>query len=207
MKSGKADVSKWQNCIVSYIDMSGVKNMLARSSKDAVRLVRRMHTKVQTASRKLTMHEEVCFWNDSVLLVGSVDAPPERYEQIMREVHTIKAVVDEVKRGYAICVKGITFPPPRAKSLTCSPGPRLIYLHASSLALSNCFLIEKRAKEKKWRRDWYIDDRIIKHIDARRPDWTDVVDLWPRSRKCELHMYNGSFFENWSETYPISGAK
>ena len=97
-------MSRRQNCIVSYIDMSGVKGMLARYSRDAVSLLQMMHTQVQTAAQKLTMHEEVCFWNDSVVLVGSVDGPPERYEQMMREVCIIKDAVDKVKRGYAICV-------------------------------------------------------------------------------------------------------
>ena len=167
--------------------------MLARSSKDAVSLLRRMHKEVQSAAEELKMHEEVCFWNDSVLLVGCLDGPAERHEKIMRDVCIIKNAVDKVKRAYAICVKGKLFPPPHGESELTSGRPRLIYLHASSLALSNCFMIEEEAK-RKWRRDWYIDDRIIKEIDARRPDRTHVLHLWPRKRRCTLHMYSGTFW-------------
>jgi hypothetical protein len=174
--------------------MSGVKGMLAKSSKDAVGLLRRMHKEVQSAAEELTMHEEVCFWNDSVLLVGCVDGSAERHEKIMREVCIIKNAVDKVKRAYAICVKGQPFPPPHGESEFTSGRPRLIYLHASSLAFSNCFMIEEEAKKRKWRRDWYIDNRIIKEIDARLPDRKHVLHLWPRKRKCTLYMYSGTFW-------------
>jgi len=168
--------------------------MLATSSKDAVDLLRRMHKEVQSAVEELTLHEEVCFWNDSVLLVGCVDASAEKHERIMREVCVIKKAVDKVKRSYAICVKGQPFPPPYGESNIVTGKPRCIYLHASSLAFSNCFMIEEEVKKMKWKKDWYIDNRIIKKINTHQPDRTHVLHLWPRERKCTLHMYIGTFW-------------
>lgn len=189
-------MTDWPKCIVSYIDMSGIKGMLAKNSKQAVQLLRRMHKEVQAVASQLKLHEEICFWNDSVLLVGCLDGQPDSYKEIMREVCIIKKAVDKVKRSYAICVKGQPFPPPYGESNIAQGKPRCIYLHASSLAFSNCFMIEEEAKQKRWRRDWYIDDRIIKKLGARQPDKYHILYLWPRKRKCNLYMYTGSFWSN-----------
>lgn len=188
-------MANWQSAIVSYIDMAGVKRMLGRSSREAVHLLCQMHTRVERAAAQMSVHEEVCFWNDSVLLVGPVDRSQEQYQEVMREVRFMKAAVDKVKRSYAICVRGKQFPPPEGHSPRGRRSkPRVMYLRASSLAFSNCFLIEKMAKNNRWRRDWYLDDRIARKITARTPDWTEVVSLWPRNRQCELHMYKESFW-------------
>jgi hypothetical protein len=185
----------WPRCIVSYIDMCGIKRLLAKQSEDAVSLLRNMHSVVENMGPQLKHHEEICLWNDSVLLLGLISDIPDSCEKIMKEVSSLKEAVDKVNRCYVISVKGQIFPPPNnAKAPTSLSRPRLLYLRASSLAFSNCFSIEEEAKKRGWRKDWYIDDRIIRKIPAREADKTHMMELFPRSRKCRVHMYKGSFW-------------
>lgn len=186
-------MSDWRDCIVTFIDMIGVSYLLQKQSSEAVSLVRRMHRVIQNASQALEHHEEICFWNDSILAVGFVDETSESYERIMREVRYLKTIVDAIKPSYAICVKGKSFPPPpnELNSLPSGVNPRMIYLQASSLAFANCFTIEKELK--KHRKSWYIDVRIIRQVSSRKPDLSKRVTLFPQSTKRSIHMFKDDY--------------
>lgn len=187
-------MSDFRNCVVSYIDMDGMKDLLDKDTRGAVTKFRELHRTIERVGPTLTSHEEICFWNDSILVVAFVEDNSDAYEQVMQNVFTIKQEVDKVNPSYAICVKGQAFPPPginQSKGNHAIPG--LIYLQASSLAFANCFKIEGLAKKNGWRMQWYIDDRIIDHIRASSPDTTQRIFLFPRERPCILHMFKGSY--------------
>jgi hypothetical protein len=190
-------MAEWNDCIVSFIDMINVRSLLGRNSTEAVALMRRMHEAIRNAERDLSAHAELCFWNDSVLLMGLVNKSRSSYRALMKEVLSVKGVVDNINWSYAICVKGKAFPlPPSQRRFPKrhEGDLNLICLQASSLAFANCFEIDHKAKKEKWNWEWYIDNRIKEKIRPRDADNIEEVNLFPGSRIRKIHMYNGSFW-------------
>ena len=183
----------WSNCIVTFIDLIGISSLLERNSREGIALLRRMHNKVFDEKATLSAHEEVCFWNDSVLLLGYVDNSSSTYLKIMNEVSELKRKIDTIKKSFAICMKGQVFPPPYKLVDKSQTTPNMFYLKASSLAFANCFIIEKALK--RYRKHWYIDGRIVKKIKPRKEDLRKSVTLHPRNRKGSIYMYRGSFWD------------
>ena len=137
----------------------------------------------------LTAHEEVCFWQDSVLLLAFVDGTKESFSRAMNDVKRLKEAIDGLHLCHAVCVKGQAFPAPAFRSRNAKP--RAIYLSASSLAFSNCFKIEHELKE--FQADWYIDSRITTKVNTRAADRSAPVKLLPNSVPRDIHVFHGSF--------------
>jgi len=151
--------------------------------------MRHLHCVISNRAYELTAHEEVCFWQDSVLLLGLVNATKTSYSRVMNDVRVLHEAVDAVHSSHVVCIKGQSFPRPTIRNTNRKP--RAIYLSASSLALSNCFHVEQ--KLKKYKADWYIDSRITAKIDSRRPDRAATVKLLPRNASRHIYMFRGSF--------------
>jgi len=183
-------MSNFRDCIVSFIDLNNISDILTRRSAKGVRLMRDLHELVSERVVQLTAHEEVCFWQDSVLLLAFVDSTKASFRKAMHDVTSLKNAIDALHPCHAICVKGQSFPIP---NIHCHRSrPRAIYLSASSLAFSNCFEIE--GKLKKRQADWYIDSRIAAKIVTRSPDYTDQITLLPaRNPPRDILVFRGSF--------------
>jgi hypothetical protein len=183
-------MSTFQDCIVSFLDLNNLSTLLDQKSAHGVKVMRALHQLVTDRAHTLTSHEEVCFWQDSVLLLASVDVTRQSYQRAMSNVATLKDAIDTLHPCHAVSVKGQSFPAPSRPPSTRKP-PRTIYLAASSLAFSNCFTIEGQLKRHK--ADWYIDSRIIGKIKSRHADEIESVILLPRNVSRKIHVFRGSF--------------
>lgn len=164
--------------------------------------MRQFHRVVGKHAKKCKHHAEICFWQDSVLMLAFVGASPKSFEHAMREVESMKLEIDEKSgRCHAVCVKGQSFPPPRSPNTRSSKShPRVFYLSASSLAFSNCFKIE--AELKSHRADWYLDSRIADQVPTRKSDGSQSLDLYPNSQR-KVMMFEGS----WRKEAEVEGIK
>jgi hypothetical protein len=184
-------VSTFQDCIVSYLDLNDLGALLATKSRRGVAVMRSLHQLVSSIAHTFAAHDEVCFWQDSVLLVAPVTAARDSYQRAMSDVERLKQAIDGLNHCHchAVSIKGQSFPAPtfpRARRR-----PRTIYLSASSLAFSNCFEVEHHLSHRK--ADWYLDSRITSKIAHRQPDFSDPVILLPRNAKRDIHVFRGSF--------------
>jgi hypothetical protein len=181
-------MSDFQDCIVSYLDLNDVERILSRQSRHAVRMMRDLHALLANYAGSLWAHAEICFWQDSVLLLGFVDETSDSYRRVMSDVVRLKEVIHRMHPCHGVCVKGQSFPaqqiPPRAN------GPRVVYLSASSLAFSNAFQIERELHQRGV--DWYIDSRIVKRCKFRAADACKHVKLLPTNAGRKIHLYCGS---------------
>jgi hypothetical protein len=184
-------MSDFRDCVVSLIDLNNVGRILSRRSKKGVRIMRRLHRLVNRRAHTLTAHEEVCFWQDSVLLLAFVDGTPGSFCRAMDDVGHLKEAIEGLHPCHAVCVKGQAFPAPPTRSRNTNP--RVIYLSASSLAFSNCFKIESELK--RLRADWYIDPRIATRINTRKADHLVPVELFPRKTSRRIRVFHDSFFD------------
>lgn len=187
----------WPNCIVSVIDVIGIKQIAKAGGSKASSQMLKLHSLTQTAMNSgMHMHAHAYCWNDSVLLLAFWNGAYEAGRTILSEASELKRRIDEqVGKSYAISVKGRAFP----QQTTSSPEepyrtndqPRCIILKASSYAFANCHLIEAEAKKKRFRASWYIDSRLKEAVDAPL-NKSFLVDLLPtgKSRKIfRLHGY------------------
>ncbi len=178
-----------RDCIVSFIDLNNIGELLGERSKKGVRIMHGLHQLVSRQVHTLTAHEEVCFWQDSVLLLAFVDESAESFSRVMNDVKRLKEAIEGLNPCHAVCVKGQAFPAPAVRSRKTKP--RAIYLSASSLAFSNCFKIEHELK--KYRADWYIDSRIIGKVNTRTPDHSVPIKLLPKNLPRTIHVFQNSF--------------
>src|SRR5437867_6994029 len=101
-------MNKKQDCIVSLIDLDETMRKQSPS-----KLMRKLHQRVSDFAHKLVWHKEVCFWQDSVLLLAPVDSSEDSYERAMNDVKSMKDAIDELRACHAVSVKGRSFPPPK----------------------------------------------------------------------------------------------
>ncbi len=196
-KQGKTKepiMSDFCDCIVSLIDMIGVRDLLDRGDRKAVTTMRRMHAAVIRAAAHFDLKTEICFWNDSVLIHSLVNESDTSYASAMCPLVEMKAAIDAVRPSYCICVKGQSFPSPDELSKRKSDA-RLVYLSASSLAFTNCFDVEYAVRKAHYEKDWYLDNRIVRKIRtlSRKADLTATFSLYPRGSQRVFHMFRGSF--------------
>ena len=115
--------------------------------------MRELHALVQGQLKRSQLRslEHAYVWNDSVLLLGYVDSTPSSSERCLRDAERLKRKVDEwttswaSECAYAIAVKGQAFP---QQPQDRTKAGRVTVLRASSYAMGNCFLIEKKAKSR-----------------------------------------------------------
>ena len=192
-------MKEFSHCIVTLIDLIGVRRLLKLGGPMAVKKMRHMHRTINQNVGCFGSNTELVFWNDSVLIHSIVEQSAESYESSMLPIIKLKASIDALHSSYAISVKGKSFP--LIKIRKSGTGCRLVYLSASSLAFTNCFDIEAELKTnsqfKNRRYGWYIDDRIIKRIckkTTRPADDKYKFNLFPEGEKRFFHMFHGTFF-------------
>jgi len=176
------------------MDVIGVRRLLDAGKPDAVAAMKQVHHAVATAKIHYSRNTEICVWNDSVLIHSIVSESDNSYVEAMRPLAILKATVDTIRPSFAICVKGQSLRSPNIPVTKSRRSFRFIYLSASSLALTNCFEVEKALKHH--RKDWYIDARIMRRIKSslsRDGDATEKVSLYPRDTCRTFHMFKNSF--------------
>ena len=90
-------MANWQDCIVSLIDLIGIKDIILNQNGKGSALMRQLH-KIVAVEMNLGLqhHAHAYVWNDSVLLLAYLDGS-NLPEIILREV-------DELKRKLGIPV-------------------------------------------------------------------------------------------------------
>ena len=184
---------EWKKCILSYIDIIGVKAHAKDSRGSSI--MRRLQSYVTNGFEKhLSNHDHAYVWNDSVLIVAYLKDHRGEKMKLLREVNDFKRYLDTalVMPSFAVVVEGMTFP-----STVSSPGSgvgdanssKVTVLKASSWAMANCFEIERELKRRKLKKNWYIDSRVTKGL--RRPSREDMqVTLLPANRERAVSMYD-----------------
>jgi hypothetical protein len=181
-------MSAFQDCVVSFIDLDNVSEILFREGRRGVRIMRDLHRLVACHAPSLSAQAEICFWQDSVLLLGHVTKSSESYRRVMSDVIRLKDTIQKLHACHAVCVKGQSFSSQFAHSV--GNRPRIIYLSASSLAFSNAFRIERELGSHVM--DWYIDSRITRRCRFRCADRHEKVELFPPGSERQIHLYRGS---------------
>jgi len=181
--------AEWRDCIVTMIDLPGVKKGASDPTLGSG-LMRQLHKlMVHELSGDFTTVSHAYAWNDSVLLLSFVDAGQESFVAAMRDADALKRRVDQLRKSYAVAVKGRTFPVAHASGGQ-PPAGRVTVLEASSWAMANCFQIEKTLG--KLRASWYIDGRIVRKLGARvGPSQKHKVELFPSGKPRVVHTYSG----------------
>ncbi len=156
------------HCIVTLIDLIGIKEELGKGKAGAIEIMQRVHQEVyRQISDHMENHVHAYCWNDSVLLF--TDKSLSHAQSVMKEVVDLRKRIQAIwPRGcYAISVKGMSIPPPNnigSGDVTnghCNQ-PRFVYIKASSMAFANCLEIAKNLQ--KYKAAFYVDSRIAEQI-------------------------------------------
>ena len=192
-------MADWSDCVVSYIDLIGIKRLLESNSREAINLMRRMHQKVRRQSLlSMPSHHQIYYWNDSVLALAFVSSDFS-YEPIMKELNFLKLEIDAISDCYAICMKGMAIP-----ELISSDEEQLVnealdsqkavYIKASSMAFTNCFEVENKLGH--YRKSWYVDRRIVKRLNITQTYMTRRIKLFPRRVYRTIFMYDRNLWRS-----------
>jgi len=176
---------EWRDCIVTMIDMVGVKNRA--QDGHASKLMRRFHALIGEEIGTLPSVAHAYAWNDSVLLLSYLTDGDTSYQSAVRDAEKLKRRIDRLAISYAIAVKGQAFPPKRDEQDPTKS--KITVIETSGWAMANCFEIEK-ALAKKWRKPWYVDIRIASKIQTRQTFHVDTVNLLPTGRARRVHMFD-----------------
>lgn len=181
--------SEWRDCIVTFIDLSGVKR-LAPSDGAGSKLMRQLHRLAAKEIPRLSTVAHAYVWNDSILLLSFVDKASRSFVAAMKDVDAFKRQVDCLKTSYGVAVKGRTFPKvpkqePTSKNVTV--------LEASSWAMANCFQIEKTLGRV--RAAWYVDGRIARKLTGVGPSRVRKVELLPSRQPRTVHLYTAYLWD------------
>jgi hypothetical protein len=173
--------SDWRDCIVTFIDLPGVKKLASANSAGSD-LMRRLHALAARELPRLAAIDHAYVWNDSVLLLSFIKNTPASFVAAMTDAHRFKRRVNGLKKCYAVAVKGQAFPP-----LPDVPTSKLTVLQASSWAMANCFEIEKQLGNV--RAAWYVDGRIARHLRDVGASVKRNIVLLPLNRKRSVFCY------------------
>lgn len=181
---------EWKKCILSYIDIIGVKAHAKDSRGSSI--MRRLQCCVTDGFEKhLLRHDHAYVWNDSVLVIAFFKNERGEKMRLLREVNGFKRHLDKTldMPSFAVVVEGMIFP---ANEYLPGPGlngvdsSKVTVLKTSSWAMANCFKIERELK--KYKMSWYIDSRVTKRL--RRSSRIEQVRLLPANRKRAVLMYD-----------------
>jgi hypothetical protein len=190
-------MSNWQDCVVAYFDLIGIRKAITAENSQATNLMREFHVLVhKSINTDMPAHHNAYAWNDSTMFLSFPKSDSD-HETIMRELDALKSVIDSISPSYAICIKGQAIPEPVCGYGTVVDGqPRFVYLKASSYAFANCFEVEKElCKRKKLRMDWYIDSRIVQKIPVLAKCDRYGVAMLPSGRKRYVHVLKGPIWK------------
>jgi hypothetical protein len=176
----------WQDCIVTLIDLVGVK---ARAQQGiASKLMLKFHNIVVKERGSLNATAHAYVWNDSVLLLSYVNENSSSFESAMKDADKLKRRVDTIERSYAIAVKGQTFPPV-SDSATHVKSPSVTVIRASSWAMANVFEIEKTLGKLK--KPWYVDSWIKNKIHTSQQSQKESMTMFPSKQKRTIYVFDG----------------
>ena len=188
-------MNDWPHCIVSYIDLIGIKRELQAQKNEVISIIKRLHQIVYDEVNGSMAHHEFAYsWNDSVVLLAYLNGQPKSFEPIMREVNELKQHINNLCRCYAISVKGMAIPEPIQFHSQLIPGSvvdnsKHIYIKASSMALANCFNIEEEFG-RMYKKSWYVDSRIAKKIRIHQTPFIRRIRMLPTRQKRQVFMYD-----------------
>ena len=192
-------MATWRHCIVSLIDVTGIKKLAAKGNGIASAKMREMHSLVfSAASQGLKAHAHAYLWNDSALLLAFVDSDLRQATDVLREVDELKSKIDAIGKCYAVSVKGKAFPelePWQAPTIErqLAEQPRAVVIKASSYAMANCFLIEE-GLGKEFKKPWAVDGRIAKHIQTQQLFSDHEIELLPSGKRRLVRLYHGALW-------------
>ena len=204
-----------RDCIVTYIDLIGTKELMRKRDPKASRLMRKMYDLLRgKAATILKLHQHVYAWNDSVLLFAYLDESGDGAKPILAEVNTLKEKIDALfppggnaHCSFVIAVQGRPFEDIELQGNGYEQTPaqncdvRVTIVQASSYAFANCFAIEKRIKEeiKKEKKAgnspswfWYLDQRIVERFRPPRKEVTTKrIQLFRREQaRAKIFIYD-----------------
>lgn len=191
-------MSEWKDSIITYMDLTGIKDIAEEGNPRATDIMRKMHSLVErTMNGGMTNHDHCYLWNDSVLLLSVLNRTHRFASEgnIMKEADELKKEIDSVCSCYAISVKGQVFPddstfPAPVFNGQIAGQPRVVRLKASSYAMGNCFIIED-CLGKKLQKPWYVDSRIAKNLDSAQARTIHRVTMLPKNEEREVWVYDG----------------
>jgi hypothetical protein len=190
-------MNNWPDCVVSYFDLIDIRKMITTGNSKASDFMRQFHVLVyKSINTDMPAHHNAYVWNDSAMFLAFPRIDGD-YETIMRELDTLKPIVDSICPSYAICVKGQAIPEPVCDYGSEANGqPRFVFLKTSSYAFANCFEVEKElSKRKRLRMDWYVDSRIVRRIPTFPKCKRHYVKMLPSGRKRNVHVHKGSIWK------------
>ena len=179
------------DCIVSYLDLIGTKSEITNSMKSEwIETFNRVYSIIRNnANNSMPMHEVIYYWNDSVLLLA-LPKSKEDYEPIIKEVNTLKKLIDCVRKSFVVCIKGKTIDDNNYDLVNDSLNSKAIYLRASSMAFANCFeVLDYIEKHNKQKASWYIDKRIVDNLNITNKSIKNRIPLLPRNVRF-VYKYN-----------------
>ena len=180
----------WQDCIVTLIDLVGVKKKADQGIGS--KLMLELHKIVMYERGNLHAIKHIYVWNDSVLLLSYVSESASSFEGAMKDADKLKQQVDMLDFGYcsyAIAVKGQTFPSV-GNGATHVESPSLTVIKASSWAMANVFEIE-RTLGKKLKKPWYVDDWIMENIHTSEKFQKRSMPMLPENSKRTIYVFDG----------------
>ena len=103
-------MSNWQDCVVSYFDLIGIREKINSETSEASILMQNFHLFVRkNIFDSMPTHDHACVWNDSALFLAFPKNDID-YEIIMWELNTLKPKLDRICMSYGICIKGQAIP-------------------------------------------------------------------------------------------------
>jgi hypothetical protein len=175
----------WQDCIVTLIDLVGIKAKTQQGIASSLML--EFHNIVTKERSNLNVTAHAYVWNDSVLLLSYVNENSSSFEGAMKDADKLKRRVDTIEPSYAIAVKGQTFPP--VSAATRAKSPSVTVIRASSWAMANVFEIEK--KLGKLQKPWYVDSWIKNKIHTSQQFQKESMTMFPSKQKRTIYVFDG----------------
>lgn len=192
-------MANWQHCIVTFIDVVGIKSLASSNDGAASRKMRELHSLgLNYASQMMPLHAHTYLWNDSALLLAYVEQDLAQAPGVMKEANDFKKAIDDIGECYAISVKGKVFPDlnPFAAPVfggQISDQPRATVIKASSFAMANCFLIEENLG-KLHQKTWSVDCRIARCLSTLQKYTEHQIELLPGNKSGTVRLYEGNLW-------------
>lgn len=173
----------WPDCIVTLIDLIGIKDANKRRKKEGTRRMIALQKLIGPATKALKRHDHVYCWNDSVLLLHLVNKGQDTAREILSEIRDLKRQVDhQVGKSLVVCVKGQIFPPIESDDSRCT------FLKTTSYAMANCLHVEAEAKKRKLRARWYIDSWLKRALDHKKAP-SFLVTMLPKEKARKIFLF------------------
>ena len=179
--------ASWHNCIVTIIDIVGVRSQSQNSAGSSIMLQLHQTVLAEIRDNKYSF-THTYIYNDAVQILSYVNEKKDSFQTAMRDADRLKRRIDEIqdpsRKSYAIAVKGKAFPKIPNESRNS-----VTIIETSSWAMANCFEIEKEMKRLRIKKAWYVDERIAKKIQTEQECEKHAVSLYPSSQSRTVYCY------------------